>query len=160
MPPYRGEAAAGPGRTVSPGEPVQDWRDLVIDQSARELGEALIAAGIEPPGRGYVPHHIVPVKGGDALMQAARDRLTELGLSVDDAANGVWLPTHRSDPGATEAYHNRLHNRDYYEAVAGALRSVRTRDEAVAVLQDIGDQLRSGSLLGVRPRPDFKGDQP
>jgi hypothetical protein len=93
-------------------------------------------------------------------MAAARQRLADLGIDIDHEANGVWLPSHLAEHGAEGAYHNRLHNGLYFDAVGRALRAAQTRDEALALLRDIGDQLSAGSYPGVRDRPPAKGNEP
>jgi hypothetical protein len=160
LPPLRPADPAGPLVTTTPANPVQDWRDLVIDQSADKLGTALQAAGRSRPAPGYVPHHIVLVEGGGADMAAARQRLADLGIDIDHEANGVWLPSHRAAPGAEGAYHNRLHNGLYFDAVATALFGAQSRDDALDVLRRIGRQLGTGDHPGVRDRPPPKGIQP
>ncbi|MBC7938224.1 MAG: AHH domain-containing protein [Chitinophagaceae bacterium] len=158
-PSVRGEAA-GPTVETLPAQPVQDWHDLLMEQSARELGEAMIAAGRNQPAGGFVPHHIVLREGGGAQMAAARARLMELGIDLNQEANGVWLPSHRAEQGAEGAYHERLHNRPYFEGVADGLRVAGSRDDALAILRDIGQQLSEGVFSGVRLRTEANRSQP
>jgi hypothetical protein len=86
-------------------------------------------------------------------MDELRDRLQGMGLDLNAAGNGVWLPGANAPEGATGAYHPRLNNREYNDAVIDAFRNVRTLGQAQQTLQDIRTQLQDGSFPGVRPRP-------
>jgi hypothetical protein len=84
------------------------------------------------------------VAGGsrNANAIAARQRLAEFGIDINNAANGVFLPNSRvaaANSGA--AYHRALHTNKYYENVRTALDQATNRQEAVEVLGVIRDQL-------------------
>lgn len=148
--------AMGPaysGTTTTPTtEPT--WADSIIDKSdSQALGENLRAAGIVPPGNGYEAHHIVPSRAGGTDMQPVRDKLISLGIKLNDAENGVWLPGPNASADAEEAYHRTLNNADYFRAVIAAFEPVTTLDQAKAVLKDIGSQLQNADFDGVRDRP-------
>jgi len=57
---------------------------------------------------------------------------SRLGALIDDAFNGVGLPSE---------YHAHLHTKEYYELVNQAARNWNTRDEAVEGLTQIADEL-------------------
>lgn len=122
-------------------------------RDAKELGDNLTAAGQPKPGVGYQPHHKVPVAAGGPEMAALREKLAALGIDINDAANGVWLPGPASDPNAPEAYHPRLNNGEYNAAVIDAFRDVTTAADARLTLDRIGNSLQQGDFPGVRPRP-------
>ncbi len=104
----------------------------VVVSSSRSLGRALEAAGVLRPA-GSAAHHIVA--GAAPGAQAARETLARLGIGINDAANGVFLPA---------AQHAALHTTEYYTAVNKALAQVKTKDEAIKVLNSIAQQLRAG----------------
>jgi len=146
--------AAGPSVTTTPITPI-DARDLIVDKSnSQALGENLRNAGDYPPKgyEGYEPHHMVPSNAGGPAMEAVRQRLQSFGINLNDAVNGVWLPTSRSAEGAPGAYHPRLNNDEYNRAIEQAFRNVTTRQDAEATLRDIKTQLQNETFPGVRPR--------
>ena len=148
------EAAAPPVPDVitTPIRPIT-IDDLIVDKSNSEvLGNNLRAVGDHPPHAGYEPHHIVPSNAGGAAMGAVRMKLAALGVDLNSAENGVWLPTSRSPIGAPGAYHPRLNNAEYLEAVARSFTDARTKGQAEAILRDIKGQLLSETFPGVRPR--------
>jgi hypothetical protein len=53
------------------------------------LGAALEKIGEPKPGDNYEAHHIIPWNHPDA--EPARSILEEVGIDINDAANGVWL---------------------------------------------------------------------
>lgn len=59
--------------------------------------------------------------------------MNKLGIDINAADNGVLLPTE---------VHNGLGNdHTYMDAVYNALRNAKTKEEAIALLQRIGDKL-------------------
>jgi RHS repeat-associated protein len=102
--------------------------------SSRALGRALEAAGhVRPPGS--AAHHIVA--GSAPGAEAARATLRKLGIDINDAANGVFLPA---------AQHAALHTNAYYAAVNKALEGVTTQSQALQILKTIGQTLQAGKL--------------
>ena len=85
-------------------------------------------------------------------MDALRTRLVTLGINLNDAANGVWLPGPNAPQDATEAYHRRLNNADYNDAVIASFKGVANQEAAAAILKDVRSQLQNGTFPGVRPR--------
>lgn len=99
--------------------------------SSKSLARALEAAG-ERRTDGTAAHHIVARLASDAA--AAREVLHKYGIGLDDAENGVFLPTDQ---------HMRLHTREYYRAINGALASAKSREETIRLLRSIGLSLRA-----------------
>jgi hypothetical protein len=101
---------------------------------SRALGKALEAAGHARPEKSAA-HHIV---AGKAEMAApARAILAKLGVGINEAHNGVFLPV---------AQHQALHTNEYYTAVNAALSSVQTREQAIQALRTIGEGLQAGKF--------------
>jgi A nuclease family of the HNH/ENDO VII superfamily with conserved AHH len=96
MPPLPGMDMAPPDVGAIPGYEVMPpltIADLLLDkQNSEILGDNLRAAGSAKPAEGYEAHHIVPSGAGDVRMDALRAQLVALGIDLNDAANGVWLP--------------------------------------------------------------------
>jgi len=100
--------------------------------SSRKLARALEAAGqARPPGA--ATHHIVAGRAQKA--EPARAALERFGIGIDDAANGMFLPSN---------VHQRIHTDAYYKAVNAALTTANTRAEALEALSRIRQRLSSG----------------
>jgi RHS repeat-associated protein len=110
--------------------------------SSRVLGEALEAAGISRPAASAA-HHIVA--GRAAAAAAARAVLEKFGIGINDAANGVFLP--RSAASAADAaVHAGGHKDLYYQAVNQALSAATTKEQAIKILNSIGQALQEGAF--------------
>ena len=113
------------------------------------LRQELKDAGIEPPPYPNAAHHIVPVK--DKRAKAARDILSEYGIDLNAAVNGVFLPRVKEHKWVgDESRHIGGHSLDYINYVTNRLRRVRSyggsQADIVDVLNDIRSELLSGSL--------------
>jgi hypothetical protein len=161
-PGYLAPPPAGPTPLVTPAAPQPTAADLILNKTnADKLAENLEKAGKPKPAAGYQPHHMVPSRDGGPAMQAIRDKLAVLDLDLNDAANGIWLPGWKSveTPGEP-AYHQRLANDDYNQAIIELLEPVTTKQEAIGVLERIGARLQIQDFPGVRPRPPKEGTEP
>lgn len=107
---------------------------FVLGTASRSLARALARIGIERP-LGFVAHHIVPVIAKAA--DPARETLERLGIGINDAANGVFLP---------KAQHSTLHNLNYYTAVNEALARAKSKSKAEQILRAIADGLSVGTF--------------
>ncbi len=98
--------------------------------------------GIKAPEYPNAAHHIV---AGNARKAAqARDILKKFGININDAKNGVYLPTVK---GVTKgAYHHSLHTDSYYRKVTELLSSAKSKDDAMSILGDIAEQLQKGTF--------------
>jgi RHS repeat-associated protein len=108
--------------------------------SSRILRANMAARGIlARPGQGA--HHIVA--GGMRRAQAARDVLARFQININDASNGVYLPTSRIGAAASGSTNHRvLHTNRYLDAVNELLSGATTREEALATLRYIATQLQ------------------
>jgi hypothetical protein len=153
-PPSLAQQPAGPIVEVYPMGPPLTVDDLIIEsRNSQILGDNLRAAGVEPPDSTYEPHHIVPSRAGGARMDAIRNLLADVGVGLNDAPNGTWVPSARSAEDAPGAYHPRLNNDVYNDAVIQELTGVTTKEQAINILADIAARLATGDFPGVRPRP-------
>ena len=105
-----------------------------IRGSSRALGRALEAAG-HTRQAGHDAHHIVAKNARPA--DPAYLKLQELGIGINDAANGVFLE---------RAKHQHLHDKQYYEAVNRALAGAKSKAEAEQILRSIAQRLQSGTF--------------
>jgi hypothetical protein len=120
------------------------FRDRLIDEAKR------LDPSFDPTG--FDAHHIFKLNGGSLEMQQIRAHLKQLGLDLNDLANGVLLPGAKSDQNVIGAYHPRLDNDLYNITVVDALQGVTSADEARDILKRIGNQLRANDYPGIRPR--------
>lgn len=94
-------------------------------------------------GPGYEAHHIVP-HGTYANRAAAVDlamaqaKLDRLGIDINDASNGVYLP---------KGCHQSVgHTNEMFRDLKSALNAASTADQARAVLRGIGQELYNKCL--------------
>lgn len=111
--------------------------------SSEALRRNLIKAGIEVPDYANAAHHIVA--GTSAKAAEARAILQKFGLNINDAANGVFLPTIKGK--GTTAYHPSLHTNAYYEEINNLLQNASSRQDVLDILKDIGEQLSNGTFM-------------
>jgi hypothetical protein len=96
-------------------------------------------SGVKEPDFPNAAHHIVAGKAPSA--EAARQILLEYGVDINDAANGVFLPTIKGESGA---YHPSLHTDGYYRKVTEALNIATSKEDVIDILADIAEQLSKG----------------
>ena len=107
---------------------------------AEALGAALEESGDFQPDDNYEPHHIVPWDHPRAAE--ARGILSDAGIGVDDAENGVWLPRTTRDQDAREgtrsdafSSHDSAHTASNIDDLTDRLRAAGP-ENAAAVLAD------------------------
>ncbi len=128
---------------------LQDWERWFglgggLARPSRALARNLERAG-SPRPPGHDAHHIVAA--GDSRFRhaiEAREILEKFNIHINDATNGVWLP---NKPGVgSAAYHRVIHAKEYYRKVARLLRLAKTREEAIQILQQIGQGLSDNTF--------------
>ena len=111
--------------------------------NSKILRRNLIAAGKVAPDYAHAAHHIVA--GGAKDADIARAILERFGIGINDAVNGVFLPTIK---GASDAaYHPGIHTKAYYEKVNELLRQAMTKEDVVNILNMIAAELEAGTFL-------------
>lgn len=113
-------------------------------QGKKDLKKNLADAGVEKPsGYSSAAHHIVPkgVKTNDDAAEA-RKIIEEWGIDVNNAANGVYLPTEKGINAGS--YHPSLHTKDYYKMVYDKVSAAGSRDKVLEVLEEIRRELQAG----------------
>ena len=117
--------------------------DAATGSSSKKLREALETAGKQAPDYDNAAHHIVA--GTSAKADEARQILSGFNIDVNDASNGVFLPTVKDVTEA--AYHPSLHTDAYYTKVNEMLRKATSDVRAKAILDDIAEQLLNGTFM-------------
>lgn len=97
------------------------------------------------PRFGDAAHHIVAGRARAAAL--ARAILARFQVNINDAGNGVFLPTRRVGAAASgRAYHPGLHTNRYYRAVNEALSEATSKEQVIAILRDIAAKLQTNSF--------------
>jgi hypothetical protein len=107
------------------------------------LAKKLERAGDPPPGPNHEAHHIVPFD--DPRVAPLRTSLEKLGVDLNSAANGVWLPRGgQADNVQGAARHEFTFSDEYIAALKDALKGASSREDALARLRQFGNALRNG----------------
>jgi A nuclease family of the HNH/ENDO VII superfamily with conserved AHH len=106
--------------------------------NANALRNNLIADG-QIANDGDHPHHLVPALDGKPAARLLRERLGELGVDVNEAANGVFLsPEQHSQQW--------LHRGSTYDLIRDRLSRASDADEAREILRQIASEIRDGEF--------------
>jgi RHS repeat-associated protein len=111
--------------------------------SSKVLRQNMIEAGIDVPNYANAAHHIVA--GSSPKAAEARAILQKYGVDINDANNGVFLPTIKDL--SEGAYHPSLHTNAYYNEVNKQLLKATSKDDVLSILDDIKEQLIDGTFL-------------
>jgi RHS repeat-associated protein len=137
----------GPNPYLYPHNPFT-WSDPLglashtTSSHAQILGANMEAAGTARPPH-TAAHHIVASTSPKAAP--ARQQLSNVGIDINDARNGVFLPRSSSSPNPTGASpHSRIHTNDYYAYVNDLMSGARNASEAGDVLNHVRNQLLGG----------------
>lgn len=120
------------------GLPIDELIGLL--ESTRLLARNMEKAGIARPA-GTAAHHIVPAslkkfKSADR----ARKILNKFGIALENAANGVYLPS-KFDDAVKAAYHGTLHTERYFDEVLRRLSNARSKADVLVILDGIRNEL-------------------
>jgi RHS repeat-associated protein len=120
---------------------------LTITRVQASIARASLRRALERAGQmarpGDQAHHIVALRAEAAAP--AREVLRKFGVELNEAANGVFLPS-KSIPGVNTAVHSGGHPRAYYEYVNDALASAQSRQDVLEILREIRRGLSTGSI--------------
>ncbi|MBE5833865.1 MAG: hypothetical protein E7309_04435 [Butyrivibrio sp.] len=111
--------------------------------SSKKLRDNMINAGIEVPNYPNAAHHIVA--GTAKGAKDAREILKKYKIDINDANNGVFLPTNREVDEGT--YHPSMHTGDYYDKVTKELNKATSREECIEILNNIAEELQNGTFM-------------
>ena len=129
-------------------ESVSIWKlglqNLGKPASGTTLGENLIAFGKARPANSHA-HHITAGGASNLDAQRARQILQNEGIDINEAANGVFLPSSSKYAIDNAVPHANVHTNVYYREVYDRLKVAqpgKVRDE----LQKIADELLNGTF--------------
>lgn len=102
--------------TEFPIEGPQNWEDyLLLKSNSQQLADNMANGGMGIKPKGYAAHHAIPATEPGA--QNARDILNKYGIDINDAVNGVYLPTPKDKTATQGIEHNGRHPLSYAERV-------------------------------------------
>ena len=93
---------------------------------------AKVRAGIRPVGNQVVAHHIVAF--GAKRAAPAKAVMEKFGIDINDEINGIFIGKFGG------------HSNEYYDTVNRIMLQATSKDEARALLQQIGNDIRSGAI--------------
>ena len=125
-------------------EPLPEEKtDIILEANqpnSKKLRDNMIKDGVEVPDYPNAAHHIIA--GSSQKAEEARKILEKYGIDINDAENGVFLPT---EEGSSEsAYHPKLHTNEYYSKVNEMLSQATSKEDVLDILDDIREQLLDG----------------
>lgn len=103
--------------TEFPIEKPQSWEEyLLLKNNSQKLADNMYKHGMGLKSNGYAAHHIIPAT--DKKAKIARDILSLYGIDINDAINGVYLPTYRDKTSTQGIEHNGRHPESYSEKIS------------------------------------------
>lgn len=113
-------------------------------KASPELNNNLVKANISKPAYAHAAHHIIPFGEDDLYLNQARLQLEKYGIDINDAHNGVFLPT-RSGIGRLPN-HRKIHTKRYFMHVYERLLHTNSQTEVIIALNKIRDDLLNGKF--------------
>lgn len=114
--------------------------------SSKKLGRNLENANLGQrsvrPSHKHASHHIVA--GYSRKAAETRKILKKFGVGINEAVNGVFLPTTKGVSPA--CYHPKLHTNVYYGTVHRMLKNASSKSEVISILNKIADMLLKGTF--------------
>lgn len=127
----------------------QDFIKYKGESDGKNLAANLVKAGVKKPKKNFSAHHIVPKKDKNQNATVARKILEEVGIDLNNPANGVFLPTDDEFAKLSGmAYHDRgayMHRNSFLGGLSERLLRVRgNKDGVLSVLNEARDLLLQG----------------
>jgi hypothetical protein len=122
-------------------------QDLTKGGSSKVLGENMVKVGVSKPTNVQVAaHHIVPKGSSDPYVIEAQTKLATLGVSIDEAVNGVFLPCNSSCAVDGVVTHSKIHTNVYFKYIADTIRNETTLVGLRSALNNIRTQILNGTV--------------
>ena len=128
------------------------WADvfgLDCSSDAAILRRNMQAENIMEPDYKNSAHHIIMSNSNDYRMEELRDKMSKLGFDINDAENGVYLPTSskiKTKSGTTAIAHSKIHTNTYKQNVYDRLKDINTTEEFGNELKKISSEIRAGTF--------------
>ena len=114
----------------------------ISNPSSSALRKNLVDASIKVPDYPNAAHHIVA--GNSPKASEARAIMQKYGVDINDASNGVFLPTAKD--ASSSAYHPSIHTNAYYDEINKLLSKATSKEDVLDILDFIGDELKNGTF--------------
>jgi len=112
--------------------------------SSKKLRKNLKKAGEKEPNYPNHAHHIVAGGSENKFAKEARVVLAKFNIGIDDAVNGVFLPSVKGVSKAT--YHRGMHTDAYFKKVNWLLDKAKSKEKAIRALNKIAKKLLEGTF--------------
>ena len=129
------------------------WVDplgLTCSSDAKLLRASMEEADVIAPNFKNSAHHIVFSNSTDTRMKWLRRRMGRLGVDVNSADNGIYLPTSsavKDAAGTSLPAHSKIHTEIYKQNVFDRLKNITDRTGFENELRNIASDISSGSFL-------------
>ena len=126
---------------------VDPWGLMSCSSDVKVLRENMEMAGKNVPGYKNSAHHIVMSNSADPRMVSLRNKMDELGIDINAASNGVYLPTStkvKVNAGTSAIAHSKVHTSVYKENVYNRLKDVNNQVDFERELNSIAGELSKG----------------
>jgi hypothetical protein len=125
-----------------------DYKAFRAAWKTGSAARSLLRGRVAEAGRGittgaWEAHHIVPLSWPSEAAEAARVRLAQLHIDINEVSNGVGLET---------SVHRALDNNAWSSHVEQSLRAAQTRPQAIGILDDLAHQLVTDPTPWLRRR--------
>lgn len=121
-----------------PIERPQNWEHyLLLKSNSQQLADNMANGGMGIKPKGYAAHHAIPAT--DAGAQDARDILNKYGIDINDAINGVYLPTPKDNTATIGIEHNGRHPLSYAEKVNDLIQKADQLGGRQAVINELNN---------------------
>ncbi|PIT14815.1 hypothetical protein BGI32_06890 [Snodgrassella alvi] len=127
---------------------VDPW-GLSCGSDAVKLRKNMKAEGYSEPKYKNSAHHIVMSNTKDELMQILREKMELLGIDINSAVNGVYLPTSskvKANAKTEAAPHSKVHTQKYKENVYNRLKDIDNAADFKKELKKIANELSNGTF--------------
>jgi hypothetical protein len=114
-----------------------------IGRKARAILVSKLGPHNFPPQAAAQAHHIFPV---DLFLEPIGRKLSNLGIDLNGAENGVWLPKFNY-PGRKASIHNGRTCGSYIDKIRQLFDAAETNEDALAILRRLREDLVNGKLL-------------
>ncbi|WP_455930633.1 AHH domain-containing protein [Pseudomonas fluorescens] len=110
----------------------------------------MIAAGKTAPNFKNFAHHIIMSNSNDIRMKWLQRKIRKLGIDINDADNGVFLPATKKvkqSSGSPSPAPPSLHTEKYKQNVFDRLKGTTKKSDFEKELIKINKEIQNGSFL-------------
>jgi hypothetical protein len=106
-------------------------------------------AGYREPKYKNSAHHIIMSNSKNKLMDELRNKMKSLGIDINLAENGVYLPTSskvKANAKTNAVAHSKVHTKKYTENVYNRLKDINDPEALKKELKNIASELSNGTF--------------